>query len=72
MTTSDTELVPIYRYTLVLNDGSERHIDATGYGFEGSWIQFDDTIGIVHQARVDIVREIARGDKVGEQEVDAL
>ncbi|MGH3436860.1 MAG: hypothetical protein ACRDRN_10390 [Sciscionella sp.] len=67
-----TERIPIYTYTLTLKDGTTRTATAWGYELDGPWLIFDDANGSVLTIREELVSEAARGEQVGEQEVDAL
>lgn len=68
-----TETVPIYRYALTLKDGTTRSVDAMGYVLDAPWMIFDDTESTtVLTIREELVNEVARGEQVGEQVVDAL
>lgn len=67
-----TEKVPIYAYTITLKDGTTRSTRALGYELDGPWIVFDDTVSTVLTIREERVDEIARGEQINAQEVDAL
>ncbi len=65
--------IPLFHYTVTMNDDTTRECNAMQYVADGDWFQFDAPDGTVLSLRADLVREIHRSpDPVAHQETDQL
>jgi hypothetical protein len=64
--------IPIYRYTVTLEDGTEKTTDAISYIEDAPWLIFNDHLGTVLTIRINAVASISRGPQVASAPVETL
>lgn len=65
--------IPIFQYTAVLTDATERSCNAMQYAVDGLWLVFDAPDGTVLSLRSDLVQEVRRSpEPVGHYQTEQM